>query len=262
MMNRPQPGEETIIISILNLKGGVAKTISAVNIAHVLAEVHGYRVLLIDNDKQGNTSRFFGVHGYSLPTVADVLTFKADIKTAIRETAYDRLHVLPANMNLLKADREILIDSSKPQQTRLRKALRTVAEDYDFVVIDNAPDLSMSVINGLVACHDVLIPIKVDSFAFEGVDQVQEQVEDIREFNERIQIKGCFVTMYQRNGVNIQGEEYLSEKEGLHLFKTVIRKTVRVDETTYNGMPLLHYAKNSTAAQDYVKLVAEYLGVG
>ena len=248
------------ITSILNLKGGVAKTISAINIAYILAEVHGFRVLLIDNDKQGNTSKFFGVHNYDLPSMAEVLTGRADIKVVIRETAYERLHVLPANMNLLKADREILIDSSKPQQTRLRKALRTVAEDYDYVIIDNAPDLSMSVINGLVACHDVLIPIKIDSFAFDGVDQVLEQVEDIREFNEQIHIKGGFVTMYQKNGVNMQGEEFLSEKEGLPLFKTVIRKTVRVDETTYYGKPLLDYAKNSTAAQDYVKLVAEYLG--
>lgn len=247
------------IISILNLKGGVAKTISAINIAHVLAEVHGYRVLLLDNDKQGNTSKFFNVHSYSLPSMADVLTFKADIKAAIHETGYDRLHVLPANMNLLYADREILIDSSRPQQTRLRKVLRTVVEDYDFAVIDNAPDLSMSVINGLVACDDVLIPIKIDNFAFDGVDQVREQVEILQEYNEKIAIKGCFVTMYQRNGVNVQGEGILSEKEGVPLFKTVIRKTVRVDETTYCGKPLLAYAKNSTAAQDYVKLAAEYL---
>lgn len=248
------------IASIINLKGGVGKSISAINIAHMLAALHGYRVLLIDNDKQGNTSKFFGVHDYNMPSIAHVLTDKVrDITNAIRKTDFDGLHVLPSNMNLLKADREILVDISRPQQTRLKKALAVVADQYDFVVIDNAPDLSMSVINGLVACDDVLIPIKIDNFAFDGLEQVREQVEIVREFNERIQIRGCFVTMFQRNGVNTQGEEYLNAAEGVPMFKTVIRKTVRVDETTFNGKPLMVYAKNSTATQDYAKLVAEYL---
>lgn len=249
-------------ISIINLKGGVAKTISAVNIAYVLAAVHGMRVLLVDNDKQGNASKFFDLHSYDTPSLADVLTVKDfPIAEAARDTAYKDLDVLPANMNLLRANKEILLDVSRPQQTRLTKALRAVATDYDYTIIDNAPDLNMSVINGLVACDDVLIPIKVDKFAFDGLEQLREQVEEIREFNERIRIAGCFITMFQRNNVNLQGEQYLNSCMGLPLFKTVIRKTVKVDETTFTGKPLQAYSQNCTAARDYVALVEEYLNL-
>ena len=248
------------VISVINLKGGVAKTISAINIAYVLAAVHGKRVILVDNDKQGNTSKFFDAHSYDAPSISDVLTVKDyPITAAVRHTEYTGLDVLPANMNLLRANKEILMDVSRPQQTRLAKALHIVAADYDYAIIDNAPDLNMSVINGLVACDDVLIPIKVDKFAFDGLEQLREQIEDIREFNERIRIAGCFITMYQQNGVNVQGEQYLNSSIGLPMFATVIRKTVKVDETTFTGKPLQVYSKNCTAAQDYAALVEEYL---
>ena len=250
-------------ISIINLKGGVGKTISAINFAHVLAEVHGARVLLVDNDKQGNTSKFFGLHDYEATSISDVLTVKGfRTAEAIRKTQYERLSVIPANMALLRANKEILLDCSRPQQTRLRKALKEVEADYDYVVIDNAPDLNMSVINALVASHDVLIPIKVDSFAFDGVAQIMEQVEEIKEFNPDIRIAGGFVTMWQRNNVNAQGKAYLEDVDGLPMFDTIIRKTVAVDETTFAGVPILDYNKRSTAARDYVSLVDEYLRRG
>lgn len=249
------------ILSIINMKGGVAKTTSADNIAYTLAEVHGKRVLVIDNDKQGNTSAFFGVHSYERPSLAEVLTIKGyDIRQAIAHTQYLRIDVLPANMTLLRANKEILLDCSWVQQTRLRKALKPIEADYDFIIIDNAPDLNMSVINALVASHDVLIPIKIDRFAFDGLAQLLEQVEDVRDFNEDIRVAGCFVTMYQRNKVNDQGEEWLQGNAGVPMFHTMIRKTVKVDETTFHHMPLLAYDKRCTAALDYVALVAEYLG--
>lgn len=252
------------VINIINLKGGVAKTISAINIAYVLAAKQGKRVLLIDNDKQGNTTKFFGLHSYDAPSIADVL-IERDINTlraALQCTTYDNLHLLPANMNLLRANKEILLDVSRPQQTRLKKALDSMERagyTYDYAVIDNAPDLNMSAINALVAADDVLIPIKIDQFAFDGLDQLREQVEDTREFNDKIRIAGCFITMYAQNNVNAQGEQYLSGNIGLPVFKTVIRKTVKVDETTFAGVPLPAYSKNCTAAKDYETLVNEYL---
>lgn len=248
------------VISIINLKGGVAKTISSINIAYILKAKHGARVLLIDNDKQGNASKFFGLYNYEMDSISDVLTRKDyPIVNAILNTRYDNLDLLPANMNLLRANKEILMDVSRPQQTRLRKALHSIACDYDFVVIDKAPDLNMSVINALVASQDVIIPIKIDKFAFDGLDILTEQIEDVREFNPDIKIAGCLVTMYQQNTVNKQGEEYLRNNLGLPVFKTAIRKTVKVDETTFAGIPILEYARNSTAAQDYTALVDEYL---
>ena len=167
--------------------------------------------------------------------------------------------VLPANMTLLRANKEILLDCNWVQQTRLRKALLTVAEGYDYCVIDNAPDLNMSVINALVASDDVLIPIKIDKFAFDGLEQLLEQVDEVREFNAGITVQGCFATMVQQNNVNVQGLSWLEQHAGVPLLATAIRKTVRVDESTFAGAPLAVYAGGSTAAKDYKALTVEYL---
>lgn len=247
------------IISIINLKGGVAKTVSAINIAYTLVAVHGKRVLLIDNDKQGNTSKFFGLYDPFSVGLAELLTDKkVDVDNVILQTAYEGLDIITANMNLLRANKEILMDSVRPQQTRLRKKLKKVREQYDYCIIDNAPDLNLTVVNALVASDDVLVPIKIDQFSFDGLTEIIEQIDDVSEFNSEIRFAGCFVTMYQRSSVNTQGAELL-EQQGYPMFATRIRKTVKVDEMTFAGKPLLEYAKRSTACLDYVALVNEYL---
>lgn len=248
-------------ISIINLKGGVAKTVSAINIAYTLVAVHGKRVLLIDNDKQGNTSKFFGLYNYEHDGLSELLTDKKiDVDNVIQQTAYEGLDIIVANMNLLRTNKEILMDVSRPQQTRLRKKIKKVRDQYDYCIIDNAPDINMTVVNALVASDDVIVPIKVDQFSFDGLEQIVEQIEDVSEFNSEIRFAGCFVTMYQRSSVNQQGAELL-EQQGYPMFETRIRKTVKVDEMTFTGKPLLEYAKRSTACVDYVALVNEYLGL-
>ena len=248
-------------ISCINLKGGVGKSVSSINFAHILATVHKYRVLLIDDDKQGNTSKFFDLHDYAHPTIAEVLTEKNyDIRNAIRRTAYDRLDLLPANMTLLKADKLVLLDTLRPQQKRIRTALEQVKDDYDFVIFDCAPDLSMSVINALVATNDVLIPIKIDRFSFDGVREILSCVEDIREFNTEIRIVSGFVTMYEQNVVTRQGIEYLQNQSDLVMLDTWIHKAVSVNETTFKRKPIIEYALKSKTAKDYLALVEEYLG--
>ncbi|WP_249645740.1 MULTISPECIES: ParA family protein [unclassified Lysinibacillus] len=249
------------IISIINLKGGVAKTVSAINIAYTLVAVHGKRVLLIDNDKQGNTSKFFGLYDPYGIGLAELLTDKkVDVDNVILQTAYEGLDIITANMNLLRANKEILMDSVRPQQTRLRKKLKKVRDQYDYCIIDNAPDLNLTVVNALVATDDVLAPIKIDQFSFDGLNEILEQIDEVSEFNSAICFKGCFVTMYQRSSVNEQGTALL-EQQGYPIFATRIRKTVKVDEMTFAGKPLLEYAKRSTACVDYVALVNEYLNM-
>lgn len=247
-------------ISCINLKGGVAKTISAVNIAHILATVHGKRVLLIDNDKQGNTSRIFGLYDYEHPSVAELMLNKnVDVAAITRGTQYERLSVIPSNMGLLEANKKVLLDTSRIQQLCMRKALATVAGDYDYCVIDNPPDINISVINALAASNDVIVPIKIDSFAFDGIDLLSNEIEAVRDYNPGICFRGCFVTLYQNNSVNRQGSEWLDTECIYPMFKTRIRKTTKVDESTFANMPLLEYAKNSTATKDYLALVDEYL---
>ncbi|EJW14535.1 ParA family protein [Paenibacillus alvei] len=250
-------------ISVINLKGGVAKTISSVNIAHILATVHGKRVLLVDNDKQGNASKMFGLHSYSSPSIADVMTERnPNMNDIIVSTSYAGLDVIPANMNLLRANMQVLLDTSRQQQTRLGNALKQVADRYDYCIIDNAPDINISVINALVASHDVLIPVKIDKFAFDGLAELKEQIENTRdELNPNITIRGCFVTCYQRNEVNMQGEEWMKAQKDFNVFQTHIRKTEKVDESTFACMPITEYSRRCGAAMDYLKLVSEYLNV-
>ena len=220
----------------------------------------GFQVLLIDNDKQGNASKFFDAHDYEKPSISDILTEKdIDLNKIIQRTKYDRLDIIPANMTLLRADKEVLFDTSRMQQTRLSQALKTVKHLYDYIVIDNAPDLSMSIINAMVASHDILIPIKIDKFSLDGLSQLIEQVKNIHEFNPELKIAGGFVTMYQRNNVNIGGIEYLRENAPIPIFETTICKTVKVDESTFAGEPLSVYAPKAQVAIDYCQLTAEYI---
>lgn len=249
-------------ISIINLKGGVAKTISAVNIAHILATVHKKRVLLVDNDKQGNVSKMFGVHNYDAPSIADILTQRNTALDVIVNSSYEGLSIIPANMNLLKANLEVLLDSTRPQQTRLRAAFRNLESICDYCIIDCAPDINISTINALVASDEVFIPIKIDNFAFDGLSELKEQIENVREdFNPNIQYR-CFVTCFQNNEVNRQGEEWLRDRCGEYpLFNTHIRRTVKIDESTFANKPILEYSKRCGAAQDYASLVREILDV-
>ena len=244
-------------ISIINLKGGVGKTISAINIADVLAR-RGKRELLIDNDKQANTSKFFGVMDYDKPSLSEVLTHK-NFPLPVTPTKYG-IDILPANMTLLRANKDILLDTGWMQQNRLKKALQTIAGRYDFVVIDNAPDINMCTINALVASDDVLIPVKVDKFALDGLEELSDQIEDVREWNPDIRIAGGFLTMYENNKVNNEGNHIMQAGElKIPFFYTVIRKCTAVDQSTFYGLPLNAWRKPCKAAQDYATLTMEYL---
>ena len=150
-------------LSIINLKGGVAKTTSSVNMAHILAAVHGEKVLLIDNDKQGNASKFLNRHDYEHAGMAEIMTERTpDMKKIIQHTDFPGLDVITANMNLLTANLKVMLDQQRPQQTRLKKALQQVSSEYDYCIIDNAPDINISTINALVASNTVMIPITID----------------------------------------------------------------------------------------------------
>lgn len=250
-------------ISVINLKGGVGKSMTAINLTHILATVHEKKVLLIDNDKQGNSSKFFGVHGYEKETMADVLINPHyAIKNAIQNTKHQNLDIIAANMNLLKANLQVILDPSRQQQTILKNLLPQIEDYYDYCIIDNAPDINISIINALVISDDVIIPIKIDKFAFDGLDQLAEQIQNVKiSFNSKLKIAGCLITQFQKNDVNITGEEWLRSKTKYHVFDTHIRRTEKVDESSFVSQPIIEYSKRCGAAKDYIAFAKEYIGM-
>jgi len=249
------------VLSIINLKGGVAKTISSVNMAHILASVYKYNVLVVDNDKQGNASKILNRHDYTHKGTAEIMTERRpEMKEIIQRTDYERLDIVAANMNLLKANLEVLLDQQRPQQTRFKKALQQVAREYDFCIIDNAPDINISTINALVASDAVMVPVTIDDFAVDGLSELKDQIDNTREdLNEQLHFLGCFVTQYDRtNDADIQGEAYL-KTQGYPVFETHIRRTPKMKPSTFARKPIMIYSPRCGAALDYKALVLEYL---
>ena len=248
-------------LSIINLKGGVAKTTSSVNMAHILAAVHGAKVLLVDNDKQGNASKFLNRHNYDHAGMAEIMVErKPDMKEIIQHTEFPGLDVITANMNLLTANLKVMLDQQRPQQTRLKAALQQISGEYDYCIIDNAPDINISTINALVASNTVMVPITIDDFAIDGLAELKEQIDNTREdLNPQLRFCGCFVTQYDRtNEADTQGEEFLKTLE-YPVFNTHIRKTPKMKPSTFERLPIILYSPRCGASADYKALVEEWL---
>lgn len=264
-------------ISIISLKGGVAKTTTAVNMAYTLAAVHKKKVLVIDNDKQGNASKAFSRYDIEdKNTIARVMLEKnLNVSEIIKKTNYEGIDIITANMDLLEANLRTIVDTGRQQQTRFKKALNRAAikevdgnkidylpleEAYDYCIIDNAPDINMSIINALVMSDDVIVPAFMDQYSFDGLDILLEQIAQVQEdFNENLKFAGCLVTQYQNNDVNNQGIEWL-KNNSVPLFNQRIRRTEKkVSESTFAKIPLVEYSVRCGAAQDYKKFVLEYL---
>lgn len=248
-------------ISIISLKGGVAKTTTAVNMAYILAEVHKKKVLFIDNDKQGNASKAFrNYEPDDEDTIARVMMERElDPLEIVKDTNYERIEIITANMGLLEANLRTVVDTTRQQQTRFKKTLGKI-KGYDYCIIDNAPDINMSIINALVMSDDVIIPVYMDQYSFDGMEILLEQIGQVREdFNEGLSFLGCLVTQYQNNEVNNQGIEELGRRK-IPVFRQRIRRTEKkVNESTFARMPLAEYSSRCGAAQDYKKFVTEYL---
>lgn len=264
-------------ISIISLKGGVAKTTTAANMAYTLAAVHGKTVLVIDNDKQGNASKAFDRYNpEDKDTIARIMTERSpEVSGIIKHTNYKNIDIITANMDLLDANLRAMVDTGRQQQTRFKKALNgskvlghgwakidylPISEAYDYCIIDNAPDINMSIINALVMSNAVIVPVMIDQYSFDGLDILLDQIAQVQEdFNEQLSFDGCLITQYQNNDVTNQGIEVLKNR-GVPVFKQHIRRTERkLNESTFAKMPIVEYCVRCGAAQDYKKFVVEYL---
>lgn len=247
-------------IAVINMKGGCAKTTTTVNMAHILAKDYGKRVLVIDNDKQGNLSKACGVWSYDNLSLADILTGEAGITEVIQTTQNPLLNAVPANMHLLTANLMVIKDEEREQAIILKNQLEEVADAYDYCIIDCPPDINISVINALVAADEVIIPIKIDGYAFDGMDELEEQINNAKQLNPKLKLRGCLVTMFYNRDVCRQGEEWL-QNQRYPVFKTHIRRTEKADEVTFTNESLMEYSPRSGAARDYKAFVKEYLEV-
>lgn len=245
-----------IKIAVINLKGGVGKSVTTCNLAAQLA-AEQYSVLVVDVDKQGNTSKFFKRCDYEQPSLAEVLLGSAWASDAIVETSLPCVDLLPADMRMLKANRNILMDVTEPQQYRLRDALRKVAANYCYCLMDCPPDLDMGSINALCAADWVIIPVDCDEWACDGMAEILDQIARVQMYyNPHLKILGVLLTKY-RNTKYADGVITHLAQMGVPLLHTAIRYTVRVSEAKSAHLPLRAYKQNCTAALDYADLARE-----
>ena len=244
-------------ICIINLKGGVGKSVTAINLADCFAR-RGRRVLVVDLDKQANTTKYYNRLDYQEVDVGDVLTGKASITMAMRGIDEKNVTLIPANMSLLNSNREIMLDTLHPQQSRLRDALENVEGLFDVVLMDCPPDLDMGAINALCAADWVLIPVDCDEWAADGLEIVTEQISSVRQYyNPGLKMLGVLITKYRTTNYARRVIETIAK--GCPVMQTGIRFTVKVAEATASHQPLHLFAPGNTAAQDYEALCDEII---
>lgn len=252
-------------LAFINLKGGTGKTVSAANMAHILAVIHHKKVLLVDADKQGNASRYFHRYGEQDGTAAVLTSLPerpmVEIAKTIYPTEYKGLDIITSNMELYSADRA-LYEDQEDVSGMLITALALVRNDYDYCIIDNGPAVDMVTLNVLRAADDVLIPIRPDEFSFSGLLDLVEQVQAVREsINPRLTMRGAFFTHWQNREPFVLARKSLEDSGICPVFQTVINYNPKVPESTLEEMPLCVYAPRSWAAIQYKKLTAEYLSL-
>ena len=271
------------IISLLNLKGGVAKSFSTVNIAYELWR-RNYKVLLLDNDKQGNLSKAY--QRYDPEKVAPITNLLCgnwqNPKELIQPTNYDGIDIVTANMslfgavwNLIKGETEDLAGKYKKLMEAINQEEENTADHhpfsgYDYCIIDNPPDISLNVINALAVTDEVIVPVKIDEDALEGLDIVAEQIEDAKALNPSLQLRGVLVTAYKNTDGEKAGLEWLErewDNADSRLYRKypilgMIRYSRKVAENSFLRKPIYEYSPCCSAAQDYKRFVTSYTGKG
>ncbi len=246
------------VISIANQKGGVGKTTTAINLSAALAASE-FRVLLIDSDPQGNSTSGVGVSKHEeRKTIYDVLLRHAPPTDAITQTDFG-MALLPADQNLVATNLD-LVDQEE-RESRLKAALVSLSDQYDYIVIDCPPALDLLTLNALVASHSVLVPIQCEFFALEGISQLMDTIDRTKKaFNPGLEVEGVLLTMYDdRTNLTKQVETDLRDFFGTKVFQTVIPRSVRLAEAPSFGKTILAYDPRSRGAEAYIQLAKEIL---
>lgn len=249
-----------LIISFSNQKGGVGKTSTCVNVAAGIA-IKGKRVLLIDIDPQGNATTGLGLfkNEQDRYSIYNVLVEEVPAKQAITATAIKNLDIIPSNIDLAGAEVELVYLPER--EKRLRNALKPIADDYDYILIDCPPSLGLLTINALTATDDVIIPIQSEYYALEGLSQLLNSIKLVnKHLNPDLKIFGVVITMYDgRALISKQINAEIHKFFGKKMFDTVIPRNIRVSEAPSHGKPVMIHDPKSNGAKAYLALADEVI---
>ena len=248
------------VISFFNVKGGVGKTTSALNVAYILSAKHKKNVLLIDMDPQANSTYFYDCERKEF-SMADVLAGRINIKDAIYRTGFYKLDIIPANRGLWAFEKELLMAGSQ-QQYKLKEAIQEIDKKYDVIILDCTNMVgSLLIINAFVASDYVFVPMRDEAWATKGLILTLQVLEEMQEYNPALQLGGCFYSAWEKRRVNVESFNALKKTYGNKIMDIKIRKNKDVPETSYSRTPLLLYDKKSTVTSDYLDLTKSILKI-
>lgn len=253
------PTNMSRVVSIVNQKGGVGKTTTAVNLAAALA-LQGKKVLLIDLDPQANATSGLGFHRESIEQgVYHALTEELSIRELTQATDVKNLFLVPATPDLAGAEIELV--QANEREHRLKKMLQPVRDRYDFTIIDCPPSLGLLTINAMVATNQILVPMQCEYYALEGLSKVYQTMQRVQAaWNPSLTMVGILLTMVDaRTNLNQQVESEVRQHFPNLVFDTVIPRNIRLSEAPSHGMPVLVYDAASRGAQSYLQMAKEFL---